>query len=80
MWSPDGTRIVFASRRSGNADIWMINSDGTQLTQLTTHPAYDFAPTWSPDGTKVAFTSKRTGAYEVWLLELGEPGAKGGSP
>jgi TolB protein len=70
MWSPDGTRIAFASRRSGNADIWMINADGTHLVQLTSDPTEDYAPTWSPDGTKIAFTSKRTGAHEVWILDL----------
>jgi len=70
MWSPDATRIAFASRRSGNPDIWLINSDGTGLVQLTDNPAADYAPTWSPDGAKIAFTSKRTGSNEVWILDL----------
>ena len=80
MWSPDGSRIVFASRRSGNPDIWMIDSDGRHLVQLTGHPAADYAPTWSPDGTRVAFTSSRTGSNEVWILDLGGLNKEGRRP
>jgi Tol biopolymer transport system component len=42
-WSPDGSRIAFASKRSGNWDIWSFNADGTGLKQITTgHFADDF--------------------------------------
>lgn len=54
--SPDGTKIVFVST-SGNSDIWVMNIDGSEQTQLTFEPQSDLAPTWSPDGTQIAFQS-----------------------
>jgi TolB protein len=46
-WSPNGNKIAFDSGRSGNSDLWMMNPDGTAVTQLTTNPAADMLPSWS---------------------------------
>ena len=59
VWSPDGSKIAFMSYRSGNADIWVMNSDGTNLINLTNHPAADFGCHFSPDGQYIIFTSQR---------------------
>ena len=69
-WSPDGKKIAFASERTGNPDIWVMDSDGGNLRQLTTHTALDAAPAWSPDGKKIAFDSERTGNWDIWVLIL----------
>jgi Tol biopolymer transport system component/preprotein translocase subunit YajC len=59
-WSPDGTRIAFSSRRDqGNGGIWVMNSDGTDPTQITSEG--ETAPAWSPDGQKLAFKRMRVG-------------------
>jgi Tol biopolymer transport system component len=55
-WSPDGTKIAFNSA----GDIHAINVDGSNLVNLTNHPAHDGEPSWSPDGSQIAFTSNRT--------------------
>ena len=55
VWSPDGTKIVFESTRSGDVDIYLMNADGTGQIQLTNDPAVDNQATWSPDGTKIVF-------------------------
>jgi formylglycine-generating enzyme required for sulfatase activity/Tol biopolymer transport system component len=51
-WSPDSTRLAFYSnrgRRPGvNGEIWVMNRDGTGLTPLTDHPAWDGWPSWRP--------------------------------
>ena len=45
-WSPDGTQIVFTSFGDGDADIYIVNTDGSGLTTLTENHAFDAAPSW----------------------------------
>lgn len=57
-WSPDGNRIAFSSRRSGNYELWIINRDGSGLQQLTrdhASPGAHYSP-WSPDGKRIAYS------------------------
>ena len=68
-WSPDGQKIAFASERSGNRDIWVMDADGGNLRRLTTHNARDSSPSWSPDGQKIAFRSKRSGNSDIWVMD-----------
>lgn len=58
-FSPDGSKIVFQSTRDGQAEIYVMNTDGSAQTRLTNNSASDTAPAWSPDGTKILFTSLR---------------------
>ncbi len=64
-WSPDGSKIAFMSQQAGafgndpNYDLFVMNADGSGLTQLTDAPGEDGFPSWSPDGTKIAFSSTR---------------------
>lgn len=53
--SPDGKRIVFFSDRTGKYETWIINSDGSNMRQLTKTKAGDHAQfsIWSPDGKRV---------------------------
>jgi TolB protein len=57
-WSPDGTKIIFASYRDAitNRDLYVMNADGSNPTRLTNDPEDETWPSWSPDGTKIAFT------------------------
>lgn len=54
--SPDGTRVVFFSGRSGSARIYTIGTDGSDLQELTQGSGGDTSPRWSPDGTEIAFS------------------------
>ncbi|CAN5442462.1 hypothetical protein BH18ACI2_BH18ACI2_07710 [soil metagenome] len=67
-YSPDGTRIVFASDRDGNFEIYVMNADGSAPRRLTHNSAEDLTPVWSPDSTKIAFTSKRDGNDEIYVM------------
>lgn len=58
VWSPDGRRIAFTSQHNGNAEVYVVNADGSGLTNLSQSPAEDRYPTWSPDGQYIAFSSK----------------------
>jgi len=53
-WSPDGKRIAFTSRRTGNYELWVINRDGSGLRQLTESKGGHYS-TWSPDN-RIAFS------------------------
>lgn len=74
-YSPDGSKIVFQSTRNGQADIYVMNIDGTAQTRLTTNPAADTAPAWSPDGTKILFTSLRDGPMSPALYVMNADGS-----
>lgn len=68
-FSPDGTKIVFVSRRTKNNDIWLMNDDGGLQTQLTTDRKDDENPDFSPDGRKIVFASNRTGNFDIWVMD-----------
>jgi tricorn protease len=59
-WSPDGSRIVFISDRSGEEEVWLVAQDGSgEPEQLTRGGgAFRYAPTWSADGSRIAFGDK----------------------
>jgi Tol biopolymer transport system component len=63
--SPDGSRVAFVSRATGNSDIWTQNVDGSDLRQLTNDEAADAWPIWSPDGEWIVFGSLRDQQWET---------------
>jgi TolB protein len=64
------SRIAFVSDRVGNPDIYVFDSDGSDLRRLTTHPGIDRAPAWSPDGQQLAFISDRLGSAGIFLMNV----------
>jgi TolB protein len=48
VWSPNGEHFVFTSWRDGNAEIYMMNADGSNERRLTYHPSHDMTPAWRP--------------------------------
>jgi len=70
-WSADGTRIAFSSDRDGNTEIYIMNSDGSSASRLTTSPFSDNQPSFSPDGRSIVFSSNREGGdLEIYLLTI----------
>ena len=68
-WSPDGKRLAFESRRTGNAEIFVVDADGSNVIQLTDHPGSDGAPAWSADGARIAFSSNREDNVDVYVTK-----------
>ena len=68
-WSPVSEEIAFVATESGNDEIWLINRDGTNPTQLTRNMwEWDKHPSWSPDGQQIVFFSNRTGRQQLWIM------------
>ncbi len=71
-WSPDGTRLMFTSYRSGSPALWLMNADGSQLRQLTATSDQhgDYFPTWSPDGREIAFQRISLKGSRIGILSV----------
>src|SRR5882672_4246069 len=88
VWSPDGTKIAFASSRDTNPEIYVMDPNGSNVVRLTHDSAADGQPAWSPDGTKIAFQSNRETDYAVWVMNadgssptrLTDPSTSAGAP
>jgi dipeptidyl aminopeptidase/acylaminoacyl peptidase len=84
VWSPDGTRIAYhANPTNGvngvpNWDIYVMNADGTNITQVTNAPEDDAMPAWSPDGRQLAFHSIRTGNWDIYTVTWDEAAQRWG--
>jgi len=62
VWSPDGSKVAFASNRYGNFDVFVMASDGGAATRLTFNSAGDVPTSFTPDGKAVLFSSSRLDA------------------
>jgi Tol biopolymer transport system component len=78
-WSPDGTKVAFALYRthtntslSSAGEIWTVDADGSNPTQLT-HDGTEggvsnTAPLWSPDGSRIAWLKQSGKGSDVWTM------------
>jgi Tol biopolymer transport system component len=66
--SPDGKKIAFVTNRDGNAEIYIMNADGSDQMRLTENSVSDLLPSWSPDGSKIVFDSDRDGNREIYIM------------
>lgn len=72
--SPDGSKLLFDretrpdSLSPSNYEIFVMDTDGTNVVRLTDSPGADESPCWSPDGTKIVFASTRNAYF--WGRQL----------
>lgn len=64
-WSPDCSKVAFVS----GWDIWVMNANGTAVTNLTNDGAFQNDPTWSADGSTIAFWSTESGPAEIYTIK-----------
>jgi Tol biopolymer transport system component len=69
-FSSDGRKLAFTAKPAGSPtrDIYLVGSDGSGLTRLTSGVGNNTYPAFSPDGSKIVFDSDRTGTFQVWLM------------
>lgn len=67
-FSPDGSRVVFGSDRSGSIEIWIADRDGSNPVQLTFLASRSGTPRWSPDGQTIFFDSLVSGTSHLFTL------------
>ncbi len=67
-WMPD-ERIVYRSNAGGNAEIWVMNVDGSNPKQLTVDARASRGLTVSPDGRYIFFASDRGGRFNIWRVD-----------
>lgn len=74
IWSPDGTRLVFASPKAGTWDIYWTAADGSGPVEPLVLGTEHLAPTsWSPDGRILGFTEfNLTTGRDIWLWHADE--------
>ncbi|MBT5427089.1 MAG: hypothetical protein HOK84_12890, partial [Bacteroidetes bacterium] len=71
-WSPDGKYIVYVSDQGRdnqgvrNNDIWIMDLEGGQKTQLTTNGSWDDFPVWNFKDNFIYFRSNRGGNWNIW--------------
>jgi Tol biopolymer transport system component len=69
-WSPEGGRILFGSERDGNQEVYVMDSDGSNQTNLSANAAQDGDGSWSPDSSRIAFQSTRDGGdWDIYVMD-----------
>lgn len=70
-FSPDGSRIVFLSDRSGDENIWIASRDGEDARPLTkSRDTRYWSPDWTPDGKEIVVSKSNGGSTELWLYAV----------
>jgi Tol biopolymer transport system component len=68
--SPDGTRLVFQSTRSGQYELWVSDRDGSHARPLTRSAVYKSPARWSPDSRRIVFTTRLDARTELSMLDV----------
>jgi len=69
-WSPDGSKIAFASSRVGARQLFIMNADGSNIQQVTNLSNMGGRSTWSPDGTRLAFYRGTAGDHNIFIINV----------
>jgi hypothetical protein len=69
-FSPDGRRVAFAALRQGVGDIFVLDLDTGDVTNVTDDAFADSGPTWSPDGQSIVYVGRVSGNEKLFRLDL----------
>lgn len=68
QWSPDGRHIAFLSASSGQSEIWVAATDGSEPWQVTHEKSAKHSIRWAPDGTRIAYIGNREKTQDIFLV------------
>ncbi len=68
QYSPDGKHVAFCSNRSGQTEVWVSDSAGGNLEQLTNFEEHSCSPRWSPDGRWIAFDRHVKQGWRIFVM------------
>ncbi|MFT5730647.1 MAG: TolB protein [Desulforhopalus sp.] len=69
-WSPDGRFMIITLSKNGSPDLYLTDSKGKIIEQLTSRAGINVSPTWSPDGKYVVFVSDRSGSPQLYIMDF----------
>ena len=75
-FSPDGSKILFESDRSGSQQLYVMNADGSSQRRISFGGGWYAAPDWSPDGERVAFTRRGADGLRIGVMNADGSGEK----
>ena len=71
VWSPDGSRVAFASDRDGAFSLYVRSADGSGVVErLTTSETVHVPFSWSRDGRHIAFTAGSDRQQDIWVISM----------
>ncbi|WP_235808185.1 peptidase S9 [Methanoculleus horonobensis] len=80
LWQPQGDRIAYLADRTGNREIWTMQSDGTGKTQVTFSEGSVSGYSWSPDGARIAYVvASPPGTlpeFSLWVIDSDGSGSE----
>jgi len=68
--SPDGTKVAFAALQGGVGDIFVVDLETQDVTNLTKDAFADSGPTWSPDGRSIVYVARISGNEKLFRLDV----------
>ncbi|MEM1287058.1 MAG: Tol-Pal system beta propeller repeat protein TolB [Pseudomonadota bacterium] len=75
-YSPDGSRIVFSSDRSGSGQLYVMGADGSNPQRISFGSGVYSTPVWSPRGDLVAFTKQQGGRFLIGVMNADGSGER----
>jgi hypothetical protein len=68
--SPDGNKVAFAALQGGVGDIFVVDLQTREVTNVTKDDFADSGPTWSPDGRSIIYVARISGNEKLFRLDV----------
>ena len=66
--SPDGSKAAFVSKRTSNWELYVINTDGTGIRNISNSNEDEDSPSWSPDSKRIVYSADKGGKSNIYII------------